>query len=132
MKKEYLDRWLAALRSGKYKQTSGALKRKVGRGHAYCCMGVLCEVMKKELPFKTCVNRSNASRGEGVRLLDYHTLDMVETLSFPPDRLYEFVGGLPLHPIKLAQLNDRAALSFKELADLLEEAAEGEKLWPEK
>ena len=37
MPKEYLQRWLAALRSGKYRQGKGTLKY----GANYCCLGVL-------------------------------------------------------------------------------------------
>jgi hypothetical protein len=39
--KETKDAWVAALRSGKYKQTTGALRNDTG----YCCLGVLAEVM---------------------------------------------------------------------------------------
>ena len=34
-------KWVSALRSGKYKQTKGALKDE----HGFCCLGVLHEVM---------------------------------------------------------------------------------------
>ena len=34
------DKWIAALRSGKYKQGKGALQR----NESFCCLGVLCEV----------------------------------------------------------------------------------------
>lgn len=33
--------WIAALRSGKYKQAKGTLRRDGG----FCCLGVLCDVM---------------------------------------------------------------------------------------
>lgn len=35
--------WLAALRSGEYSQTKGALKDGIG----YCCLGVLCDLAEK-------------------------------------------------------------------------------------
>jgi len=38
--KEIKARWVAALRSGEYKQTKGALQDKTG----YCCLGVLCDL----------------------------------------------------------------------------------------
>lgn len=46
MKKELRDKWLAALRSGEYKQGEGQLvKRGISPGIVrYCCMGVLREV----------------------------------------------------------------------------------------
>lgn len=37
-------KWIAALRSGDYKQTHGALRDENG----YCCLGVLCDVAAKE------------------------------------------------------------------------------------
>lgn len=36
-------RWVAALRSGEYKQGEGQLRR----NEEYCCLGVLCDVMDK-------------------------------------------------------------------------------------
>ncbi len=44
MKPEYKAPWLAALRSGEYKQGRGRLKREAGvftRAWYYCCLGVL-------------------------------------------------------------------------------------------
>jgi hypothetical protein len=40
MKKEVADKWVAALRSGEYKQTSGTLND----GGNFCCLGVLCDI----------------------------------------------------------------------------------------
>jgi hypothetical protein len=40
MDKEIKQKWVEALRSGKYKQGEGALKR----GNKYCCLGVLCSI----------------------------------------------------------------------------------------
>lgn len=42
MDPEVKTKWLAALRSGKYPQGVGKLRRKDGNQH--CCLGVLCEV----------------------------------------------------------------------------------------
>lgn len=44
MNKKIMQRWVRALRSGKYKQATGQLKKE-GVGH--CCLGVLCEVLKQ-------------------------------------------------------------------------------------
>jgi hypothetical protein len=40
MNPELKQKWLAALRSGEYKQARGYLKTEFG----YCCLGVLCDV----------------------------------------------------------------------------------------
>lgn len=43
MKKSIADKWIKALRSGKYKQT----KNKLTNGKEFCCLGVLCEIAPK-------------------------------------------------------------------------------------
>lgn len=43
MKKEIATLWVNALRSGKYQQVTGKLKRHGG----YCCLGVLCELSEQ-------------------------------------------------------------------------------------
>lgn len=44
MDQELKSKWIAALRSGKFKQGEGALCR----DGAYCCLGVLCEVAGRD------------------------------------------------------------------------------------
>ena len=46
MRKAIAEKWVAALRSGEFEQTSGVLANR-GRT-AHCCLGVLCEVAIKE------------------------------------------------------------------------------------
>lgn len=45
MKAELKAKWIAALRSGEYKQGMGGLRRYVYGDVVYCCLGVVCEVM---------------------------------------------------------------------------------------
>ena len=40
LKEEHIKQWCDALRSGKYKQTTGTLQGRQG----YCCLGVACEL----------------------------------------------------------------------------------------
>jgi hypothetical protein len=44
MKEQVKDLWVAALRSGEYKQTQTVLHD----GDGYCCLGVLCRVLGKQ------------------------------------------------------------------------------------
>lgn len=44
MDKELKDKWIAALRSGEYKQIQRRLKSSEG----FCCLGVLCEIVGKD------------------------------------------------------------------------------------
>jgi len=41
--KSRIKKLIAALRSGKYRQTTGALRK----GNRFCCLGVACEVHRK-------------------------------------------------------------------------------------
>lgn len=45
MNQEIKKKWLEALRSGKYKQGAGYLRR---RDESYCCLGVLCDIVEPE------------------------------------------------------------------------------------
>lgn len=45
MNKEIQDRWVAALRSGEYKQGKYRLQRD---DDTYCCLGVLCDLAVKD------------------------------------------------------------------------------------
>lgn len=48
MNKEVKERWLEALRSGKYKQGTGKLKCQTKGELQYCCLGVLQELLHPE------------------------------------------------------------------------------------
>ena len=43
-REEVVKRWVAALRSGEYKQTQGQL----WSGDGFCCLGVLCDLAAKD------------------------------------------------------------------------------------
>lgn len=49
LNQEQLDAWIAALRSGQYQQGTGALMRSPEGVAEYCCLGVLCEVVGREV-----------------------------------------------------------------------------------
>lgn len=41
-----IRKWYDALRSGKYKQVRGKLRKRLeGGGYGYCCLGVACKVL---------------------------------------------------------------------------------------
>jgi hypothetical protein len=70
MNPEIKAQWVAALRSGKYQQTRGALKRNApeegdGAPAGFCCLGVLCDLHSQATsePWDIDVNRyGNVSR----------------------------------------------------------------------
>lgn len=57
-------RWVAALRSGKYEQTSSCLCNITDNGNSYCCLGVACnlagipdkEISNYAMPFDLLAN----------------------------------------------------------------------------
>ena len=63
MKEHVKDKWVTALRSGKYEQTDETLQS----GTGYCCLGVLCVLAEKE---GVSVSRSKSNEIEGGDLSD--------------------------------------------------------------
>lgn len=52
MNKAIKRKWVAALRSGKYKQGGGELRYERDEGDIrHCCLGVLCEVMGEAIEY---------------------------------------------------------------------------------
>ena len=115
MKKEVKDKWLEALRSGKYKQGRGFLKQELltEEGFCYCVLGVLCEVIKEEVGL-TEETRGSVRRFDGL------------TASLPKQaQLYTgLYSQLPQvrhkqRKVSIASLND-IGMPFSELADIIE------------
>ena len=104
-KKELILEWLAALRSGKYKQGEGHLNC----DGLYCCLGVLCEISYE---------RIGLVKTDGVIV---HYDNKNSTL---PKKLSEIIGLDYFGGLKNAScvsLNDDDGKSFTEIADILEE-----------
>lgn len=103
--------WIAALRSGDYKQTTGWLQKAGG----FCCLGIACEVYMKNFP----------DRVETLADLSYHTVGYsfdalpFVSASLPTGIDLEF-GLDTLEARKLMNMNDIEKLSFNEIADYLE------------
>lgn len=101
MNKQLRDAWVAALRSGQYKQGVGTLRK----GDTYCCLGVLCEVAK--IPYRlsdtdlSCTNKLR-SFGEDAGLFDR------------PNQRTQSAQA------RLMEMNDNEGTSFPEIADWIE------------
>lgn len=94
MPRSIADPWLAALRSGDYKQGIGKLRY----DDYYCCLGVL-----------------NSVAGLGYD-------DSLGDLLHGSDNYYEFLGEP--QQVNLIHLNDNKRKTFPEIADLIEENLE--------
>jgi hypothetical protein len=98
--------WVAALRSGEYEQTRGALqvKRSTGEGvpDGFCCLGVLCELAVTD--------------GLEVEVSDLHypgddhaIVQYVGCSSYPPGAVHQWSGYFA---------PDSAEVTFSTLADM--------------
>lgn len=136
--KENIKLWLAALRSGEYKQATGVLNN----GNGFCCLGVACDVYAKQT--------GKGKWGNDVRLEELPTIEFVygkdsyghiltdvENIENPD--LKNFFGipltdnnGFDIPPFILndgkfatkttpvTELNDSYELTFEQIADLVE------------
>ena len=121
MNEEVKKLWLDALRSGELKQGRGQLKMIVGGEAEYCCLGVLCEVYVR-------TNKVNWEQSG-------YCCSLYGATGLLPYEVCEWSGldeSNPIidNPIKdrpsiltenLTGLNDEFKLSFKEIANLIEE-----------
>ena len=131
MNPQVKEKWLTALRSGKYKQT-----RKILRGNeGFCCLGVLCDIYSKETdnPWETrvwtdCnygyeyvnVDESEASKCDFLyfygeeEYLPQTVVEWAELKNNNPD-----VVDSDDTTISISRLNDNG-VSFQEIADIIE------------
>jgi hypothetical protein len=110
--KQNLTKWIAALRSGEYKQGKNALCS----NDEYCCLGVACEIKGK-----LKISKYNSER----------KIDKTSDSSLMPDadwfkRTFGFEAYNTCFKVKGAEattlpiLNDQHNLSFKRISNLLE------------
>lgn len=122
---EVMQKWVAALRSGEYKQTDSVLSQK-GR---YCCLGVLCELAVKDgvIPPAT-TSDGLAHYGElSAYVLPPHEVrewaGVEGNWTVATDRVELSAEALDLwddERIPLSYLNDSIGMSFEEIADHIE------------
>lgn len=122
LKPEVKEKWVAALRSGEYKQGRGCLHNK---NNAFCCLGVLSdisglgrwtpldEVSGNFRSYETAKHKSS-----GFLLPEVWEWAVVDSRKGTATRHSLWVGGSKRENI--ASLNDRGK-SFAEIADLIEE-----------
>lgn len=103
MNPEIKTKWIAALRSGEFKQGQGKLRT----GDTFCCLGVLCELYRR-------------TTGDGV-WTGSHFLMASDVL---PSSVRNWAGLTHSNPVifddatSLAEKND-AGVSFSEIADII-------------
>lgn len=132
MNQEIKQRWVAALRSGQYKQGRYMLRSK---DDCFCCLGVLCDLMVQDGKAEWVTEKKVGDRtmktvdvtcGDGY----FCSVGGDATSGMPPESLRKLVeindGHIRLtdpdgesSPVTL--LNDEREFSFTALADLIEQ-----------
>lgn len=148
MNKDIAKKWVRALRGKHYKQGRGALKVKAKDGTVrHCCLGVLCELYRKETGDMTAQPLDAARNiliGRSIKTLYGFTApgrdhEFIQCLpptvqkwaemydeegamrNYENDALCIAKNGAPLRT--LTDINDRG-YSFKTIADIIETRAE--------
>lgn len=116
MNKKIADKWVKALRSGKYKQGKSRLRT----DNEYCCLGVLCDISKQGewIKFKNTKNYRYASDKLGSNSPNFyaHLLSYILKWAKMRSAAGEFEGC----SIALTGLND-GGRSFEAIATIIEE-----------
>lgn len=117
--KQHRKDFVAALRSGKYQQTIGALKDNLG----YCCLGVACEVSGcVATPRQTETGKYSYNTFTGILPDDISagvlTRHAQEYFGFATSTGHYGLANLMKH-------NDQDHWSFDQIADLIESEPEG-------
>lgn len=128
MKKEIMEKWVAALRSGEYKQGIGLLHDRTQ--NTYCCLGVLSELAVKEgVCPKSKVDSTalsematSATSNRAAFGLSYETTYLCKEVMDWSGVVTVTGSSIPgLWGISLVKLNDELSKSFLEIADIIEE-----------
>lgn len=104
MNAEVKEKWIAALRSGFYKQTGGRLR---SPEDSFCCLGVLCDITHPEcwqpedvvVPFKY----------ENIKRFGTVPPPLMNEVEMNSDQMFELAG-----------MNDRGS-NFNQIADYIEQ-----------
>lgn len=113
-----MRKYVAALRSGSYSQGGGHLRKSSpDGGHDYCCLGVACEVSQVG---SWSFDSDSGAWGYAARAESSSTTDLPASVQY-------WLGVYNANPRLTAGLsainaNDALKLSFKEIADLFEQA----------
>lgn len=110
MKPAIKKKWLTALRSGKFRKGTGTLKRHYQTQPAHCCLGVLCEVIKKDFAHAGEVLEPNA---ESTLRTKFSMAGMLNP------RLMEYTKITQEQQRTLATKNDNG-WSFEKIANYIE------------
>lgn len=122
MNPEMKAKWVEALRSGKYKQGYGRLKRKATEPRAlfeapetFCCLGVLCDIQPPEVG--KWVDRDSDLTAFALEPAAFDSYGEAAQL---PRKLRTDLGVDPKAEEYLITLNDQKRATFEAIANYIE------------
>lgn len=122
MNPEVKQKWITALRSGEYQQTTHRLKVEHESECAFCCLGVLCDLYLKDYPAGLNVEKVFGPN-------DGKEYSYDKSLVALPDKVMSWAGlgsymgasvTIDGHLSTLASHNDRG-VTFDQIAQAIEE-----------
>ena len=122
MKPDIKQKWVDALRSGEFKQGRNALRQIVDGQPLDCCLGVLCELHRREHPerFKWVQDHQQCHL--------FNPEDSTSTYSFLPHAVCVWAGLDPFQEADphlgsdTASEHNDSGRTFEEIAKLIEES----------
>lgn len=99
-----IEKWIEALRSGKYSQTIRELQNETG----YCCLGVACKVI---IPITHQELNENKTLVGGFPTAQRHSPNWLKDIN---NDVNDKLGK------SLSSLNDNYGVTFNEIADIIE------------
>lgn len=108
MKKQDAEKWLQALRSGKYAQGDGLLYDHLL--NTYCCLGVLCHVIDGKVELERNLPTYEWLKKNGIQFFGFHKQECQNPF-------------LEIGEKSAANMND-FGISFQDIANYLEEEIE--------
>ena len=119
------QKWVDALRSGKYTQGRKALHE----DNEFCCLGVACDLYSKEVS-GTWVKEPDGSTGFYFMVNGYSSQDNLpmpvgEWLGLNTNDGFLIPDSSPGVAQSLIELNDNFRFDFKKIADVIESQPEG-------
>jgi hypothetical protein len=112
------EKWITALKSGKYQQGRGQLR---SFNDKFCCLGVLCDILVNEYPDKF---KWTSSTGR----TSYYINDAYEPFILSSDvtSFLNIYFNPRIKGISLSDYNDDLNFNFDEIADLISYATNEE------
>ena len=101
--------WLEALRSGKYKQATGALRHLTKDEEKFCCLGVACEISGLDDWIDDCYLGEDSH-------LPFEVVSWLGMISCDGSILDE---NNAVEKSSLVQLNDEAGYNFDQIAEFI-------------